>query len=137
MSYLSQIPVTEVREFLRLDDTSNDNVITLMLANACRMFEDKTNHLIYQRSKDFKECDRIYDYPIADTTDLTEKSNYYVANADVTLTVGYAIGELPEEIKELILTMVEFKFYANEDEGDLDYPGYIKEGLQSFKRFYL
>jgi hypothetical protein len=137
MSYLSQIPLNEVREFLRLNDNSNDNVITLMLANACRYFEDKTSRLIYERSKDFIAGCRIYDYPIADTTDLTKKANYYITHADVTLTVGYADGELPDEIKELILTMVEFKFYANEDEGNLDYPNYIKENLQSYKRFYI
>ena len=137
MSYLSQIPLDEVRDFLRLNDNSNDNIITLMLANACRYFEDKTNHFIFERSKDYTKGCRIYDYPIADISDLNEYSNYYVAKKDVTLTIGYADGELPDEIKELILTMVEFKFYANEDEGNLEYPSYIKENLQSYKRFYI
>ena len=137
MSYLSQIPLTEVREFLRLNDNSNDNIISLMLANACRYFEDKTNHLIYQRSFDYLECERIYDFPISDVTNLTKKANYYIADEDVTLTVGYAVDEFPDEMKELILSMVEFKFYANEDEGQLEYPQYIKDGLQSFRRFYI
>jgi len=137
MSYLSQIPIEDVREWLKLNDNSNDNIISLMLANACKMFENKTNHLIYQRSFDYKECDRIYDFPIADDTNLTKKANYYIANEDVTLTIGYAVDEFPDEMKELILSMVEFKFYANEDEGQLEYPQYIKDGLQSFRRFYI
>ena len=137
MSYLSQIPLTDVREFLRLNDNSNDNIITLMLANACKMFENKTNHLIFQRSFDYKQYDRIYDYPISDVTLLEKKSNYYIANEDVTLTIGYAVGELPDEIKTVILTMVESQFYANEDEGVTNYPPIVKDSIQSFKRFYI
>ena len=137
MSYLSQIPIEDVREWLKLNDNSNDNIISLMLSNACKMFENKTNHLIFERSFDYLECDRIYDFPISDVTNLTKKANYYIADEDVTLTIGYAQDEFPDEMKELILSMVEFKFYANEDEGNLDYPNFIKEGLQSFKRFYI
>ena len=137
MSYLSQIPLTDVREFLRLNDNSNDNIITLMLANACNMFERKTNHLIFQRSFDYKQCDRIYDYPISDVTNLEKKANYYIANEDVTLTIGYAQDELPGEIKTVILTMVESQFYANEDEGVTNYPPIVNDSIQSFKRFYL
>ena len=137
MSYLSQIPIEDVREWLKLNDNSNDNVISLMLSNACKMFENKTNHLIYQRSFDYKKCDRIYDFPISDVTNLTKKANYYIADEDVTLTIGYASGEFPDEMKELILSMVEYKFYNNEDEGNLPYPQYLKDGIQNFKRFYL
>ena len=138
MSYLSQIPITEVRDFLRLNDNSNDSIITLMLNNACKVFEDKTNHLIYQRTIEYKALERIYDYPISDTANLIKKSNYYYSELeDVTLTVGYADGEFPDEMKLVILTMVESQFYANEDEGVTNYPPIVNQSIQTFKRFYI
>jgi hypothetical protein len=137
MSYLSQIPITEVREWLRLDDNSNDAIITLMLANACRTFEDRTMHLIFQQSKSYKARQRIHEFPIADTTGLEEKNYYYLSDEDVTLTVGYAVGELPSEIKAVILTMVESQFYANENEGATNYPPIVKETINVFRRFYI
>lgn len=135
MSYLSQITLSEAKEWLRIDDNSNDNIITIMLESACSFFEAKTNNLIFQRQKDYKKDERIYDYPIADTTNLTEKSNYFIANQDVTLNVGYVT--LPNEIKDVILTMVETKFYANEDEGITNYPPTIMEGIARYKRFHI
>ena len=137
MSYLSQIPTAEATEYLRLDDNSNDNLINLMIASACRFFEDKTNHLIYQRTKDFKQSQRVYDYPIADTTDLIEKNYYFLPEIDITLTVGYAVGELPDEIKSCILMMVESQFYANESENAVEYPPIVMSTIQAFRRFYI
>lgn len=135
MSYLSQISLIEAKEWLRLDDNSNDNIVTILIESACSFFEAKTNHFIFQRTKEYKKDERIYDYPIADTTGLTEKSNYFIAESDISLSVGYPSGELPSEIKELILTMIEVKFYANEDEMITNYPSLVNESLQRFKRF--
>jgi len=137
MSYLSQIPISEVREFLRLDDNSNDAIITLMLANACKTFESRTRHLIYQQPRSYKARQRIYEFPVADTTGLEELNYYYLSDEDITLDVGYAVGELPDEIKTVILTMVEAQFYANENEGVTNYPPIVKETINTFNRFYI
>lgn len=137
MSYLTQIPIAEAREWLRLDDNSNDSLIELMIKNACKVFEQRTRHFIFQQSKDYKKGKRIYDFPIADTTNLTNKTLYYIADEDVTLDVGYASGELPEDIKECIFTMVETKFYANESEKVSSYPPLVEETINVYKRFFI
>lgn len=137
MSYLTQIPVSEAREWLKLEDNSNDSIIELMINNACAVFERRTNHLIYQRSKDVKKNKRIYDFPIEDTSLLTDRSLYFIANEDVSLSVGYADGELPIAIKECIFTMVEAKFYANESEKITSYPPIVEETINIYKRFFI
>ena len=137
MSYSAQIPISEVREWLRLDDQSNDSILNIMLSNACAVFERRTNHFIYQKTKEYLKGKRIYDFPISDTSLLTDKSLYYIANEDVTLTIGYAEGELPTEIKECILTMIEAKFYANESEKITSYPPIVEETINVFKRFFI
>lgn len=135
MSYLAQIGLQDAKDWLRLDNNDNDRIITMMINSASSFFEKSTNVLIYQREKSYKQHDRIYDFPIADTTNLTEKANYYIADKNVTLDVGYASGELPDEVKEVILTMVETKFYANEDEGISNYPAYVMQSINRFRRF--
>lgn len=137
MSYINQIPLTEAKEWLRLDDNNNDNIVKLMIEQAASFFESKTNRLIYQRSKDYLKDERIYDFPIADETDLIKHANYYVADKDVTKQVGYLDGELPSEIKTIILTMVESSFYANEDEDITNYPPIVMQGIESYKRFLI
>lgn len=137
MSYLTQIPVAEAREWLRLDDNSNDSLIELMIKNACKVFEQRTRHFIFQQSKDYNKGKRIYDFPIADTSNLTNKTLYYIADEDVSLSVGYASGELPEDVKECIFTMVETKFYANESEKVSSYPPLVEETINVYKRFYI
>lgn len=138
MSYISQIPISEVREWLRLDDTSNDSIITIMLNNACKTFEKRTNHFIYQREMTYNSHQRIYDFPIDEVSLLTKKSLYYIApHEEITLLVGYPDGELPSEIKECIFAMIEAKFYANESEKVSEYPPIVEEGINVFKRYFL
>lgn len=138
MSYISQIPISEVRDWLRLDDTSNDSILTVMLNNACKTFEKRTNLFIYQRETTYNAHQRIYDFPIADVSLLTKKSLYYIApEEEITLLVGYADGQLPSEIKECIFAMIEAKFYANESEKVSGYPPIVEESINVFKRFFL
>lgn len=116
MSYLDQIKVEEARDYLRLDSTATDNTLELLIYSACVHFEKQTNHLIYQREKTYKAGSRIYDFPIADTTGLTEKSLYYTNDSEVTLNVGYPPYELPRSIKNCVLDLVMLDFFNVEDD---------------------
>lgn len=116
MSYLSQISVEDAKNYLRLDGTDLDTTLELLIEAACVHFEKQTNHLIYQREKSYKDGDRIYDFPISDVTDLTDKSLYFIAEKDVSLMVGYAANELPKAIKNCVLDLVMLDFYNVESD---------------------
>lgn len=119
MSYLQQIPVSDARDYLKLDGTDNDTILELLIYSACVHFEKQTNHLIYQREKTYPEGS-IYDFPFTPTEDqklfMTNKSLYWVTTEEVTLNVGYVIGQLPDSIKNVILDLVMLDFYNVESD---------------------
>lgn len=122
MSYLQQITVSEATDYLRLG-VGNNSTIELLIIGACVHFERETNHLIFPKSKTYPEG-RIYDFPFTPTAEqkehMTDKSLYWVTTEEVTLNVGYAIGNLPVAIKNCILDLVMLDFFNTEtDESKL------------------
>lgn len=138
MSYLQQIPVSDARNYLKLDGTDNDDILELLIYSACVHFEKQTNHLIYQREKTYPEG-RIYDYPFTPTESQKEfminKSLYWVTNQEVTLDVGYVIGELPLSIKNCILDLVMLDFYNVESDESKIRRQATHRTINDFKRF--
>lgn len=135
MSYLSQIDIESVKEWLKIDGNELNGILSLMVANACITFEKETQHIISQQTKSVKAGERVYFYPIADLTSLEAKSNYYVVEADIDIVVGYAPNCLPDEIKAVILTMVEAQYFARENDDVVSYPPIVGETMKRLRRF--
>lgn len=138
MSYLSQISVTDAKDYLRLDGTNLDTTLELLIEAACVHFERETNHLIYQREKTYPKG-RIYDFPFTLTEDqkefVTDKSLYFVTQEEITLNVGYASGELPKSIKNCILDLVMLDFYNTESDESTLRRRATHRTINDYKRF--
>ena len=144
MSYLTVLPLADVKTYLRIDDTQNetDAEITSMINSAFRYIERVTNILVYDRSKEYivnNRCVYVYDYPVNSVTkgidedgadvalvfktdyDLDEKHGYKVYyNIDgdavkLVLNVGYTVAsDVPEDLIEVAKIMVKVMYYEQE-----------------------
>lgn len=149
MSYLTVLPLADMKSYLRIDDAQNetDAEITSMIKSAMRWIENHTNHIFYDQSKTYDirdNCVRVYDYPINSVTKalddedtditLTYKTNYtktdkslytlYEINeADavkLVLDVGYADpADVPDDLIDLAKVIVKVMYY--EQESDLSF----------------
>lgn len=71
MSYTSVITLSNAKEYLGVDDTSRDNLITRMITSALSHLEKRTNVHVQVKEKTYyyeDGCVRVYDYPINTTT---------------------------------------------------------------------
>lgn len=155
MAYIDVLPLSEVKNYLRVDSTldADDNEIIRMIRVALSFIEKETNILVYQRNKTYKAvngCLRVYDAPIDsvvtpadyDSDNTTEYSTYteYVYGSDtvdITLNVGYLYPEdVPEELKQIALEMVDLMYYKNEKNvKEKDIFDWAKQSLFNYKRF--
>ena len=157
MSYLSVVTLQDAKDFLRVDSDNNDdnNQITQMIKSACSLVERRTNHILYARDKNYLFQDYtayVYDYPInsieAPSSNVTEKefelyNIYDTTNSNdttLTLNVGYGSpSNVPDELKELVLNIVKFYYYEQEEnkgsKGKL--PIFLEQSMNMLKRFII
>lgn len=156
MSYLDILSLEEVKNHLRVDDTSDDNAIKRMISSAFRYIEKETNILVYQRNVTYLMENGqayVYDYPITavvspadyDSDYTVRKQNYTIYNygsetTDLTLTVGYAQAtDVPDELIDVALEIVDLLYYKHETGKtiDKDLSSYSKKVLHDNKRFII
>lgn len=144
MNYLDVLPLSDVKTYLRIDDTQNetDQELTSMIKSALIRIERHTGYIFYARSKEYIIRDnevRVYDHPInsvtkgldddgADVT-LTYKTNYdyqdkalyrwfYEIDSNavkLVLNVGYTDGdEIPSDLIDLAKVMVKVMYSEQE-----------------------
>ena len=125
MSYLDVISLERAKIYLRIDAdlTDDDEEITSMINASLRYIEKRTNHIMYERDIVYKGvCQvKVYDYPINSiVTDPApwslERSMYTIFPDDkeVELNVGYALGEVPDELIQASLQMIKVLYYESE-----------------------
>ena len=145
MAYTDVVTLSEAKIFLRVDDafTEDDALITLLIKSAGEYVERFTNHMLYSRSKVYTVVDgekRIYDYPI---TAVTDPSDYEVTSYEtykvyelsqdtLTLTVGYAVADVPAGLKLAMLQIIDNSYHGNDDE--LEQSEKIYKELSKYKR---
>ena len=145
--YEAILPLTEVKNHLRLDcDFDDDNFALLrMIGSALQFIEQKTNHIFLQSEKTYTKSPAhdlltILDYPIVYTGDLTKLdfSGKTCFNADtVTVTVGY--GEksaVPSALIDCALMIIENWYYGSEKRPDTQtIPDAAQQIINTYRRF--
>ncbi len=137
-TYLDIIPLQEAKDYLRVDGNDFDVIIELYIKSACRIFENKTEVALAEKDLDFKVGKRYYVDPISDETLVERKGLYFIPAQDITLTVGYADPlEVPGDIKQAILKMVEGMYWAEEKNEPFYISAFSNIVINNHKRFWI
>ena len=132
MSYLAIIPLSDAKNYLKIDDTltEDDSNITRMIKASLSQIERITNHVLFARSKSYlvQDCKAdVYDFPINSLTTPTtatsvEKSIYttytvlLTTELKVVLNVGYAdVASVPQDLVEVAYEMIDLMYYNKEN----------------------
>ena len=144
MSYLDVISLQRAKDYLRVDlgFIDDDEQITSMINASLRFIEKRTNHIMYAQEKDFAGvCQvKVYDFPINTVSPLFNV-NYslfkiFPNDNKVTLNVGYAVGEVPDELIEAALQMIKVWYYESEKQVNSTLiPESVHEVIDIYKRF--
>lgn len=151
MAYINIITLQEAKDYLRVDISDTDTEIIRMINSALSYIEKVTNHILDVRDITYlavNGCVRVYDYPINSevTTGLevTKKNGYNtyqlgIETTDIILNVGYALVNVPSELKDVALEMIDLMYYANETGRDYkkDLSQLSKDILNSYRRHIL
>ena len=149
MSYLTVITLETAKNYLRIDPTltEDDTLITSMINACCLYVEKRTNHILYARDKVYNgACQvKVYDYPINSIVAPTDPLPWFVTRSlytvypdakTVTLNVGYALNEVPDDLIQPMLQMLHVFYYESEKQVNTTLiPESVKEMLDLNKRF--
>lgn len=147
MAYIDVISLERAKDYLRvdLDLTEDDTEIISMINASCRYIEKRTNHIFFEQDKVYKgACQvKVYDYPInLVNTDplpfLVERSLYtvYPDVKEVSLNVGYAVGEVPDDLIQACLQMIKVWYYESEKQVNTTLiPMSVHEIIDIYTRF--
>jgi hypothetical protein len=147
MSYLDVISLQRAKDYLRVDVGFNDDDVQIesMIKASLRFIEKRTNHIMFEQDKNYTGvCQvKVYDFPINSivTTPTPFNVNYslfkiFPNDKEVTLNVGYAVGEVPEDLVEVALQMIKVWYYESEKQVNTTLiPMSVHEVLDIYKRF--
>lgn len=147
MSYITVITLERAKNYLRIDSdlTEDDAEITSMINASLRYVEKRTNHILFPREATYNgSCQvKVYDYPINSiTTDPEPMVCYFSTFAifpdvkTVTLNMGYAEGEVPDDLIQPALQMIKVWYYESEKQVNSTLiPDSVKEALDVNRRF--
>ena len=137
------IGIDKIKLYLRIDDEAFDSELLNLEKTAILYWEKQTNVLLTQREKTYNKPKRIYDFPIADTSELNERSLYFTpidyCVPSLTLSVGYAdFEDVPEDIVTCLLMLIKYWFEATEDEKLMNkVPFEAQTIINSYRRYFL
>lgn len=147
MSYLTVISLARAKNYLRIDTglTDDDAEITSMINGACSYVEKRTNHIFYAREKTYTgACQvKVYDYPINAVIEALNPFVVHYSNFDlypdakvVTLNVGYALGEVPDELVQACLQILKVWYFESEKQVNSTLvPESVKQVIDVYRRF--
>lgn len=147
MSYLDVISLQRAKDYLRVDLGFNDDDVQIesMIKASLRFIEKRTNHIMYEQDKTYTGvCQvKVYDFPINSivTNPTPFNVNYslfkiFPNDKEVVLNVGYAVGEVPEDLIEAALQMIKVWYYESEKQVNTTLiPMSVHEVLDIYKRF--
>lgn len=147
MSYLNVISLERAKNYLRLDTdmVEDDSEIISMINAACLYVEKRTNHIFYAREISyFGACQtKVYDFPINAVIEATNPFVAHYATFDlypdaktVLLNVGYALGEVPDDLVQSCLQMIKVFYYESEKQVNSTLiPESVKQVIDVYRRF--
>lgn len=147
MSYLSVIPLSTAKNYLRVDEdlTEDDDSISSMINASLRFIEKRTNHIMYPQERTYTGvCQvKVYDYPINSIT--TDPEPFFVRytmfdifpnDKTVDLNVGYAEGDVPDELIQAALQMIKVWYYESEKQVNTTLiPESVHQVIDIYRRF--
>jgi len=137
-TYLDILPLELAKKFLRIDGNDFDDQIELLIESSCKTFEMKTEHFLAQRVKNAYQGKRYYWFPINIQEDIEVKGLYFKAQKDLEIIVGYKdANDVPADIKDAILKMVQGKFLAEEKNEFYTLSDEVSTTINLYKRFWL
>lgn len=157
MSYLTVIPLTDAKNYLRIDDTltEDDNQITRMINASLSFIENWTQNYVYARAKTYRMingCVKVYDYPINSITSpdeddmnneemtLYKNFSYGSDNSDMVLNIGHTLpASVPDELIEVAYEIIDILYHGSKKNGTLtDQLSMLSiEVLNRYKRFLI
>ncbi len=152
MSYISVIPLADAKQYLRIDDTVSDDEITRMIGSALKYLEDRTNVLVFSRTKTYYYLNsrvNVYDGPITAVTptDGFDRKDYPIystfistdGSQTIELTVGHVNPtDVPTDIIEAAYEMLDYWFYKNDGTVSMTLiPESVQAVIDVNKRFVL
>jgi len=153
MAYTDIISLADAKNYLRIDDgfTSDDSQITGMINASLRYVEKFTNHILFQRSKDYlliNGCAKVYDFPINSITSPSDTeqtksftySNFRASQNEETLTldIGYStVDNIPDELIQYAYYKLKFYYFEakDDDTGKGEIPEWAEDSIHQYKRF--
>ena len=145
--YETILPISEVKNHLRIDDdfTDDDNALKRMVASALQFIEQKTNHIFLQSEKAYSRNWNsgyidIFDYPVSYVGDLTKLDYAGKVRFDadnVELTVGYGSRlAIPSALIDCALMIIENWYYASEKKANTqEIPDAAQQIINTYRRF--
>jgi hypothetical protein len=137
------IGIDKIKLYLRIDDDAFDSELLNLEKTAILYWEKQTNVLLTQREKTYNKPKRIYDFPIADTSALNERSLYFTpidyCVPSLNLLVGYVdFEDVPQDIVTCLLMLIKYWFEATEDEKLMNkVPFESQTIINSYRRYFL
>jgi len=151
MTALDFISLAEAKNWLRVDFTDEDSIITMLLKSAIETVEKHTGQRLYKREESINstsEKEELYVSPINEIISVLDEDDQpvdYVAvhgfnttltfedcsNKVIKLDVGYASG-CPESLKLACLNLLEYK-YNNRSATDI--PELIEEAIAPYRQY--
>lgn len=143
MTALDVISLQSAKDYLRVDYSDDDAIITRLINTAVDKIEQYTNYKLYERSVTYNMygCElEIYDYPITLNTSLRTKQNVlsvtvFGREGDViSATVGYGIGGVvPDALKTACYKLIAY-LYENRDVYEVMLPLDVQMLVNQYRR---
>lgn len=155
MTPLDLITLAQAKEYLKVDFTDEDILITALIETAIEQVERATDQRLYQRSEVVNvngDSSDIVLFPINSITSVKEGETVLVADVDyntyyrtyarlftfndcedrvITLDVGYAADACPATLRMACFNLIEYWF---NNRGASDIPPNIDERISTFRR---
>lgn len=146
MAYIDFLPLSEVKNYLRIEDAfaDDDAALTRMVGSALGYIEQHTNHIFGSRTKTYRRNANGYidisDYPVNYTGDLVRMDYAGKVRFDtneLTVTVGYASrSEVPDALIEAALMMIDVWYYSEEKKAEItNIPMGAWQIIHTYKRY--
>lgn len=143
MTALDVISLQSAKDYLRVDYSEDDAIITRLIKASVSRIEQYTNYKLYQRDVVYNMygCElEIYDFPI--TLDTTLKTRQNVLSVTVfgrggdviNASVGYSlVAGVPEDLLTACYMLIT-AMYENRDVYSLDLPLTIQGLINQYRR---
>lgn len=148
MTYNEILPLTEVKNYLRLEDdfAEDDTALERMVRSALQFIEKRTNHIFALRENVTysNECGKItvFDYPVRftnpDDVFIQYKSDRHVVySKSIIAEVGYLnADDVPSALIDAALQMIKcFYFEAEKQSNTTLLPENVLQIINTYRRF--